>query len=276
MGAYGKASGGPLDAAGIERILAFIRNGGPSARALVPVGSGDAARGAPIYAQVCKTCHGDAKTRGEAVHLANIEFLNQASDAFIKHAIVNGRPGTKMVAFGGTLAPSAIDDVVAYVRGLADKQDPIELLPEPTGIEPLVLNPRGKDPTFTARDDRFVGVDQVNAALAAKRRMIIIDARPPSEWRRVHVTGAVSIPYHDMKRLAEVPKDVWAVAYCACPHHLSGDVVNELIRLGHKRALVLDEGINEWHRRGYPVVVARGVAPPPGEAPAPAPVPGKK
>jgi rhodanese-related sulfurtransferase len=99
--------------------------------------------------------------------------------------------------------------------------------------------------------------------------MIIIDARPPSEWMRVHVKGAVSIPYHDMKRLAEVPRGVWTIAYCACPHHLSGDIVDELIRRGHKRAVILDEGINEWHRRGYPVVAAKGVALPAAEPPPP-------
>jgi rhodanese-related sulfurtransferase len=110
-----------------------------------------------------------------------------------------------------------------------------------------------------------VSVDEVRRALAEKRRMVIIDARPPSDWMRVHVQGAVSIPYHDMKRLDEIPKDVWVIAYCACPHHLSGIVVDELWKKGHDRALVLDEGILEWHRRGYPVTAAPGVTPPPKE-----------
>jgi cytochrome c oxidase cbb3-type subunit 3/ubiquinol-cytochrome c reductase cytochrome c subunit len=53
------------------------------------------------------------------------------------------------------------------------------------------------------------------------------------------------------------------IAYCACPHHLSGDVVDALRKRGVKHAVVLDEGILEWHRRGYPVVAAPGVEPPP-------------
>ena len=69
-----------------------------------------------------------------------------------------------------------------------------------------------------------------------------------------------------MKRLDEVPKDVWVIAYCACPHHLSGVIVDELRKKGHKRALILDEGILEWHRRGYPVTAAAGVTAPPKEA----------
>jgi rhodanese-related sulfurtransferase len=82
----------------------------------------------------------------------------------------------------------------------------------------------------------------------------------PSDWRRIHLTGAVSIPYHDLKRLAELPRDgTWIIAYCACPHHLSGIVVDELRKRGYAHAVVLDEGINEWHRRGLPVIAAEGV-----------------
>ena len=175
-----------------------------------------------------------------------------------------------MLAFSGSLRGAEIADVVAFVRAFEKSQQGIDLLPPPTGHEPLVQNPRGRAPVFNVREGRFVGVDQVERALSAHRRLIVIDARPPSDWMRVHVKGAVSIPYHDLERLQEVPDDVWVVAYCACPHHLSGEVVDALIKRGHARALILDEGINEWHRRGFPVVAARGVTVPVQE-PAPAP-----
>jgi rhodanese-related sulfurtransferase/mono/diheme cytochrome c family protein len=272
MGAYGKVLGGPLDDVAIGRLVAFLRHKGPRAVPLKAPGAGDPARGEGVYGRVCKVCHGDAQTRGEAVHLANAQFLKQASNAFINHAIENGRPGTKMLSFAATLTKGQIADVVAFVRTFEKSQVAVELLPGPTGYEPLVLNPRGKDPTFTIREGRFVGVEEVNQALVARRRLIVIDARPASDWMRVHVTGAVSIPYHDLKRLEEIPDDVWAVAYCACPHHLSGEVVDALIQRGHKRALILDEGINEWHRRGFPVRAARGVTIP-AQEPAPAPLP---
>jgi rhodanese-related sulfurtransferase len=114
------------------------------------------------------------------------------------------------------------------------------------------------------RDGKFIGVDAVARALAEGRRMIIVDARPPSDWRRVHLAGAVSLPYHELGRLDEIMakhKDTYVVAYCACPHHLSGIVVDELAKRGHKKALVLDEGINVWHQKGYPVTAAPGVVP---------------
>jgi cytochrome c oxidase cbb3-type subunit III len=267
MAAYGKQMGGPLDETAVHHIIAFLREGGPPTKPLTPGGKGDATRGAKLYATTCKVCHGDQTSRGESVHLANVRFLQQATDPFIRYAIEVGRPGTKMGAFKDKLTAAQIDDVVAYVRTLGGDAANLNLLPEPTGKEPLVLNPSGKEPEWQIRDLKFIGVDQVNKAMTAKRKLVIIDARPPSDWRRAHIKGAVSIPYFDLKRLGEIPKDAWAIAYCACPHHLSGIVVDELIKRGHTKALVLDEGINEWQRRGYPTTAAQGVKPPPKEAP---------
>ena len=262
MGAYGKAMGGPLDDAQITEMVAWIRSQGPQAKSLAAVGKGDPMRGAPLYAEYCKSCHGDAQQRGEAIHLANPAFQKLASDAFIRYGIEKGRPGTKMLAFGNVLKPAQLDDLVAYIRALGQGAASVSLMPEPTGKEPVVINPKGKDPVWKPRDKRFIGVDEVAKAMAEGRRMVIIDARPPSDWRRVHIKGAVSIPYHDMTRLSELPKDVYAIAYCACPHHLSGLVVDELAKRGHKKALVLDEGINAWHHKKYPVTAAPGVVPP--------------
>lgn len=282
MGAYGKARGGPLDNAAVDRLVRFLREQGPPPRTLPATAAGDPAVGVAVYAKRCLSCHGTAQLRGDAVSLVNAGFLADATDAFLRHAIVHGRPGTKMEPFAGALSDAEIDGVVAFLRAQAGPPPP-EFLPEPTGKEPLVLNPSGKPPHFTLRadpcpplppgvkesckpDPRFVSVDQVAAAMRARQRLVIVDARPASEWQRVHIAGAVSIPYFDMKRLDELPGDgTWVVAYCACPHHLSGVVVDELRRRGYAHSAVLDEGINEWHRRGLPVVAAPGVTPPPQE-----------
>ena len=103
MSAYGRMFGGPLEDGAIDDLVRFLRRRGADASAgrvgpvpppppatmprVLPRGS--AARGGEIYNRVCKTCHGDAQVRGEAVHLANGSFLRDASDAFITH----GRPG---------------------------------------------------------------------------------------------------------------------------------------------------------------------------------------
>ncbi len=279
MAGYGKERGGPLGPEEIAQIVAWIRSRGPAAKTLPPRKKGDVSRGASLYASNCEKCHGTAVTRGNAVHLANARFLEAAPDAFLGWAIEQGRPGTAMEAWKGRLTDAQIDDLVAYVRSLAAPPPPASL-PAPTGKEPIVINPTGKQATFKPRsspcvpntpcvpDEMFVSVDQVKQALAEKRRIVIIDARPASDWMRVHIPDAVSIPYHEPARLAEVPNDgTWVIAYCACPHHLSGVVVNELRKRGVKHAAILDEGILEWHRRGYPVVAAPGVEPPPKAPP---------
>jgi cytochrome c oxidase cbb3-type subunit 3 len=281
MAAYAKQQGGPLDDATVDRIVAWLRARGPQPKPLPDAPPGNAERGANVYRAICERCHGERDSRRDAVHLANPRFLDVATNAFLRHAIVNGRPGTPMIAFQGQLIDREIDDAVAYIRTFSGPP-PIGELPAPTGKEPLVLNPRGAAPAFTLRADhcppkdaggppctegpRYVSVDQVRTALEGKRRIIIVDARPASDWMRVHIPGAVSIPHHDLTRLAEVPRDgTWVVAYCACPHHLSGVVVDELHKRGHAHAAILDEGVLEWHRRGYPVVAAPGVTAPPKE-----------
>jgi rhodanese-related sulfurtransferase/mono/diheme cytochrome c family protein len=269
MAGYGKAIGGPLDDDAVIKLVAFLRaqGGGVAAKPLTAAGPGDVAHGAQVYAANCQKCHGDAATRGEAVHLANPQFLQLATDAFIRHAIVNGRDTTPMVAWKDKLADKDITDVVAFVRDFERHAVPAAAqLPAPTGTEPMVINPKGKSPGFSLKEDRFVPAADVAEALAKKRKLVIIDARSPSDWMRVHIPGAVSIPYYDNKRLDDVPNDdTWVLAYCACPHHASGEVVDALRKRGYKHTAVIDEGILFWQQHGYPVVAAAGVVAPPKE-----------
>ena len=88
---------------------------------------------------------------------------------------------------------------------------------------------------------------------------------------------ALSLPYYDLSRIDRLPKDgTWIVAYCACPHHLSGIVVEELRKRGYENTAILDEGFFVWTEQGHPVEAADGqlpIAAPPAK-PAPfAPVP---
>ena len=81
-----------------------------------------------------------------------------------------------------------------------------------------------------------------------------------------HIPGAISMPYYEMKRIEEVPNDgTWVLAYCACPHHASGEVVDALRKLGYAKTAVIDEGITFWKQKGYPMAL-----PPPAEGQKPA------
>jgi cytochrome c oxidase cbb3-type subunit 3/ubiquinol-cytochrome c reductase cytochrome c subunit len=171
----------------------------------------------------------------------------------MRHAIVHGRPPTKMPAFDKRLSATQIDDVVAWLASL--RRSPPEVArPKPTVPDdlPLVIHPKGAPPDFTLREGRFVSAEQVRRALADKRRLIIIDARAPSDWLQFHIPGAVPVAYYDTAKLERIPNDgTWVVAYCACPHHASGEVVDALRRRGFPHTAVLDEGILFWQRSGF-------------------------
>jgi cytochrome c oxidase cbb3-type subunit 3 len=270
MGGYGKRFGGPLSAAQIDALISFLRGDTKTIRLASRPSKGSVARGGQVYRTHCESCHGTLEKRGSAVHLANPMFLDTASDAFLRVAIEQGRPGTPMAAWRTKLAPREIEDVVAYLRSLAHAVPP----PPPAGerdlrrIEnvPIVINAEGAQASFTLRENRYVSIGDLAAAYREKRRLVIIDARSPSDYLRLHIAGAISIPYFDMSDLDKVPNDgTWVVAYCACPHHLSGLVFEELRRRGYANSAVLDEGIFAWQRHGYPTVAA------PGQLPIPAP-----
>lgn len=256
MAAYGKERGGPLDDTQIAAIVAFLRAKGPAAAALPEQpASGDGKRGEALFAQKCQSCHGSAKAPGKAPQLYNREFLAAASPAFLRRAIAEGRPPTRMPAFERKLSASQIDDLVAWL--VSQRTTPPAVPPPPSGVPanlPVVIHPEGKAPDFTLREDRFVPAEQVKRALEEKRKIVIIDARPPSDWLQFHIPGSIPIPYYDAAQLDRVPNDgTWVVAYCACPHHASGAVVDALRQRKFEHTAVLDEGILFWKRAGFPL-----------------------
>lgn len=288
MAAFGRALGGPLPPEDVTALVGFLRRGAPPSIALTAAAvAGDVARGGATYANLCVRCHGTATQRSSAVHLANPILLQTASDAFLRFAVAEGRAPTSMVPWKGALTPKQIDDLVAYVRSLArppagPAAPPLAALPPPRGAGPpsaprqgpMVLNPRGRAPDFTLKDQLYVSIDQVKAALDARRKMIIADARPPSEWLNLRIKGAISTPFYDAKSLDDLPNDgTWIVAYCACPHHLSGTVVEALRARGYLHTAVLDEGIFAWQQKKYPVIAAPGTSPPPAPPPSAPPAP---
>ena len=273
MAAYGMVRGGPLSDTEIAAIVAFLRSKGPYP---VPVPEtplvGDAQSGQKLYGENCEKCHGNAIQRGTAVSLHNREFLASARPAFLRYAVEHGRPPTPMPSFSGKLSGEQIGDIIVWLRTFAP-ETPADAVANPTVPDnlPVVLNPNGKHANFTLREDRYVSAAQVKKALDKKQRIVIVDARPASEWIQFRIPGAISFPYHQKEHLERIPNDgTWVVAYCACPHHASGEVVDSLRQLKYPKTAVLDEGILVWRNLGYPL---EGEATGPGAPPIPAPPP---
>lgn len=272
MAAYIKRRGGPLTDRDVRELVRFIRSKGPQAKPLVATDeTGDSTRGQTLYKAQCATCHGTEQARSNAVWLFNAEFLRAASPQFLRHAILNGRPPTAMQAYKDKLKAGEVEDLVAFLHSkkpLAPGEVPrVDL--EALKQLPVVINPKGKPPAFTLRADRFVSVEQVNLALAKKNRMVIVDARSPADFIQSHIPGAIPNGYYDRAGLDRIKNDgTWVIAYCACPHHASGEVVDELRRRGFKHTAVLDEGILEWQHRGYPIAGLSKTQPPAPPRPA--------
>lgn len=109
-------------AAGTKRVIL-------GAIALVALGtmvvSAEAQDAAALYKTKCAACHG-ADGKGEtAIGKANkmhdlaSEDVQKQSDADLTTIITNGK--NKMPAYGKSLKPDQVKDLVAYIRSLAKK-----------------------------------------------------------------------------------------------------------------------------------------------------------
>lgn len=268
MAAYREESGGPMSNREINQLVTWLYEqvgadprydeNGDSARLPYDRIAGDAALGADIYARECATCHGVSGEGGTGTQLANQVFLIFASDPLIKRTIENGRDGTPMPAFKDRLSADEIDSVTAFLRGKAtgaDFEQPVAT-PPPTPEE-YVINPDGADPEFDLDDGIYVSAADLNAAVTAKSRMVILDTRATSWWRMGHIAGAVPIPYYsDFDDIVDdLPRDVWIVGYCECPRAAAESTIRKLRRRGFDKTAVLYEGIQGWAALGYPIVL---------------------
>lgn len=260
MSAWGTAYGGILTNKDVEEIVSYIRTW-QKEKSVDLSGikvSGNAEMGARIYQENCARCHGRTGNKGKYVALNNPNFQQTASDGFIQYAVLYGRPGTLMPSFKNRLKAQDINDVIAYVRtlgagGAHEKAGGIlkNVLVSKAGVS--VLNPGHPPATFSLSKHRYVTVNEVYKAYAAGKSFIIIDARPYSDYLRDHITGAVSIPFYDVKKeLGKLPKTLWIITYCACPHMMSGKAADTLKAAGYDKVGVLDEGFFNWKGKGYP------------------------
>lgn len=257
MAAHARRYGGPLEDADIESLVALIRSWQQEESinfSTEPV-LGDPVSGRLAYDQFCGACHGDEGQGVTAVSLNNPEYLSSVSDRQIRIAISNGRRNTPMMAYHDQLAEDKIDDLVALIRSW--KRDIPRRIEEPelTDFPEVVLNPDGPSPRFSLREGRYVSAEQLDTAMRAGSRLIILDARPPSDWYLAHIPGAVPAPAYDPDSIIILlpEDDTWIISYCACPHKYSDQLTDALRSAGYKNSAVLDEGVRWWQQQGYPM-----------------------
>jgi len=86
--------------------------------------------------------------------------------------------------------------------------------------------------------------------------VIVLDVRPMEEYQSGHIPGAISIPLEELEqRLSELPQDQEIVAYCRGPYCLLAIHAVEILRAKGFHAIRMEEGVQDWRARGFPVTV---------------------
>jgi cytochrome c oxidase cbb3-type subunit 3/ubiquinol-cytochrome c reductase cytochrome c subunit len=264
MSAWQADQGGPLTSDDVTAIVTTMRSWQktpPLALDERPP-SGDREQGKVIFERECARCHGAS---GPYVRIRNRQWLAHASPGFIRHAIRKGRPGTEMAPFESALGEQGIEHVVTYLRSLPSwiLKGEVEgtSRPPPIALGAVPLNPRGREPRGFQRYPLNTSIDVIAPELLKRKaRMVLLDARAPSDYQREHIAGAVSVPFYDPSPyLADLPKDTWLVSYCGCPHAESRSLAEQLVEAGFSKVTVLNEGLDAWMMKKYPM--SSGLAP---------------
>jgi rhodanese-related sulfurtransferase/DNA-binding transcriptional ArsR family regulator len=86
--------------------------------------------------------------------------------------------------------------------------------------------------------------------------VVVLDVRPRDEYASAHVAGALSIPIEELdRRLSEIPRNRQVVAYCRGPYCLYSRQAVERLRDEGFEAFRMEEGVQDWADRGFPVTV---------------------
>lgn len=255
--------GGPLSRDELWSIGQWLRNQVDVESVELPIASveGDVELGAKVYESQCAECHGSQGEGVTGTALGNAGMLAFTVDEFLKYAIINGRDGTEMKAFGELLSEEEINGVTAFIRSRASGwtvDRPVYR--SPPEAEDYILNPDGDHPEFDLKDGLYVMSADLDQALRDGKRLVLLDTRNIALWQMANINGSVPLPYYypgrDMDKLAvDLPRDgTMIVTYCECPRAAAESVNRKLKDRGFENLAVLWEGIQGWISLGYPII----------------------
>jgi len=90
--------------------------------------------------------------------------------------------------------------------------------------------------------------------------VVVLDVRPPEEFKSGHIPGAVSIPLRELKaRLAEIQPGKEVIAYCRGPYCVLSAEAVSMLRENGREAIRLCESMFDWQERGFEAAVNESV-----------------
>ena len=173
----------------------------------------------------------------------SIANTSQHLQALRQAALVESRKDGLFVSY--RLSDPAVFDVCKAIRTVAERQL--------ADLDRLVRE------HFSDRSD--AEAVEMNELLkrARSRRVVVLDARPQSEYAAGHIAGAISVPVDDLqRRLRQLPREKEYVAYCRGPYCVYADRAVEILRSNGRHARRLREGFPEWRAAGLPIEVSVG------------------
>ncbi len=97
--------------------------------------------------------------------------------------------------------------------------------------------------------------DYLKWLIDSRQPVVVVDLRAAAEFRGGHLPGAVSVPLPELdRRFAEIPTSPMVVLYCQCPLEEAATAYAFLESKGYLNHVVLQEGLDGWVRRRYPLV----------------------
>lgn len=100
--------------------------------------------------------------------------------------------------------------------------------------------------------------DTLKSWMDGKKKMVIVDARDPEDFKKSHIPGAISLLNSEVEGKAEklVREGLPVIVYSNdenCP--ASGLVAKKLDRMGYSPVYDYNPSYADWVKRGYPVVI---------------------
>ncbi|MHA2030193.1 MAG: Nif3-like dinuclear metal center hexameric protein [Candidatus Hodarchaeales archaeon] len=100
-----------------------------------------------------------------------------------------------------------------------------------------------------------ISLSKLRQSLSQDSESILLDVRTFQEYQKAHISGAISVPLHEIRRNAsKFPRDQKFVVYCQnAPCSMSTQAAFELKSLGFQNICKLEGGFDEWNILGYPI-----------------------
>ncbi|MBR9998471.1 MAG: rhodanese-like domain-containing protein, partial [Cyclobacteriaceae bacterium] len=87
-------------------------------------------------------------------------------------------------------------------------------------------------------------------SMIRNKNIVLLDVRPQEEYKLGHITGAVSVPVHELKSVMDkFSKNKEIIAYCRGPFCVLADEAVKLLGERGFKVRRLDEGYPEWKLR---------------------------